>query len=126
MLRAPPPGVTEEARVVLIARNRAGALAEGALVALILVIGISLVGPDVPRVLGSTTWTSPEGTVISVDSAGTWTTDQIFTFLYATTLNTGHAIISRAVFVGLRRAVREMLALMNPPSSGKTLRRTSP
>jgi pyridoxine 5-phosphate synthase len=30
------------------------------------------------------------------------------------TLNTGHSIISRAVFVGLRRAVREMLALMNP------------
>ena len=30
------------------------------------------------------------------------------------TLNTGHAIISRAVFVGLRQAVREMLALMNP------------
>ena len=29
-------------------------------------------------------------------------------------LNTGHAIISRAVFVGLRQAVREMLALMNP------------
>lgn len=28
------------------------------------------------------------------------------------TLNTGHAIISRAVFVGLRQAVREMLALM--------------
>ena len=31
------------------------------------------------------------------------------------TLNTGHAIISRSVFVGLRQAVREMLALMNPP-----------
>jgi pyridoxine 5-phosphate synthase len=30
------------------------------------------------------------------------------------TLNTGHSIISRAVFVGLRKAVREMLALMNP------------
>jgi len=30
------------------------------------------------------------------------------------TLNTGHAIVSRAVFVGLRQAVREMLALMNP------------
>jgi pyridoxine 5-phosphate synthase len=30
------------------------------------------------------------------------------------TLNTGHSIISRAVFVGLRQAVREMLALMNP------------
>jgi pyridoxine 5-phosphate synthase len=30
------------------------------------------------------------------------------------TLNTGHAIISRAVYVGLERAVREMLALMNP------------
>lgn len=30
------------------------------------------------------------------------------------TLNTGHAIISRAVFVGLRQAVREMLAIMNP------------
>jgi pyridoxine 5-phosphate synthase len=33
---------------------------------------------------------------------------------YLETLNTGHAIISRAVFVGLRQAVREMLALMNP------------
>jgi len=30
------------------------------------------------------------------------------------TLNTGHSIISRAVFVGLRQAVREMLELMNP------------
>jgi len=30
------------------------------------------------------------------------------------TLNTGHAIISRAVFVGLQEAVREMLVLMNP------------
>ena len=30
------------------------------------------------------------------------------------TLNTGHAIISRALFVGLRQAVREMLALMAP------------
>ena len=30
------------------------------------------------------------------------------------TLNTGHSIISRAVFVGLRQAVHEMLALMNP------------
>jgi pyridoxine 5-phosphate synthase len=30
------------------------------------------------------------------------------------TLNTGHSIIARAVFVGLRQAVREMLALMNP------------
>lgn len=30
------------------------------------------------------------------------------------TLNTGHAIVSRALFVGLRQAVREMLALMNP------------
>ncbi|MCG3147890.1 MAG: Pyridoxine 5'-phosphate synthase [Verrucomicrobiae bacterium] len=30
------------------------------------------------------------------------------------TLNTGHAIICRAVFVGLRQAVREMLALMRP------------
>jgi pyridoxine 5-phosphate synthase len=33
---------------------------------------------------------------------------------YLETLNTGHSIISRAVFVGLRQAVREMLALMNP------------
>ncbi len=30
------------------------------------------------------------------------------------TLNTGHAIISRAVFVGLPQAVREMLALLAP------------
>lgn len=29
-------------------------------------------------------------------------------------LNTGHSIVARAVFVGLREAVREMLALMNP------------
>jgi pyridoxine 5-phosphate synthase len=33
------------------------------------------------------------------------------------TLNTGHAIVSRSVFVGLRQAMREMLALMNPPSA---------
>ena len=32
------------------------------------------------------------------------------------TLNTGHSIISRAVFVGLRQAVREMLALMTADS----------
>jgi pyridoxine 5-phosphate synthase len=32
-------------------------------------------------------------------------------------LNIGHAIVSRAVFVGLREAVREMKALMNVPSS---------
>jgi pyridoxine 5-phosphate synthase len=30
------------------------------------------------------------------------------------TLNTGHSIISRALFVGLRQAVGEMLALMSP------------
>lgn len=30
------------------------------------------------------------------------------------TLNTGHTIVARAVFVGLGQAVREMLALMNP------------
>ena len=30
------------------------------------------------------------------------------------TLNTGHSIIARALFVGLRQAVREMLALLNP------------
>ena len=30
------------------------------------------------------------------------------------TLNTGHSIISRALFVGLRPAVREMLALLTP------------
>ena len=30
-------------------------------------------------------------------------------------LNIGHSIISRAVFVGMERAVREMKALLNPP-----------
>ena len=30
------------------------------------------------------------------------------------TLNTGHSIIARALFVGLRQAVGEMLALMRP------------
>jgi pyridoxine 5-phosphate synthase len=29
-------------------------------------------------------------------------------------LNTGHSIIARAVFVGLRQAVGEMLALITP------------
>jgi pyridoxine 5-phosphate synthase len=33
------------------------------------------------------------------------------------TLNTGHAIMSRALFVGLREAVREMLALMTTPTT---------
>jgi pyridoxine 5-phosphate synthase len=32
------------------------------------------------------------------------------------TLNTGHSIMSRALFVGLRQAVREMLVLMAPPT----------
>ena len=31
------------------------------------------------------------------------------------TLNTGHSIMARALFVGLQQAVREMLALMAPP-----------
>jgi len=30
------------------------------------------------------------------------------------TLNTGHSIISRALFVGLRQAIGEMLAVMAP------------
>ena len=34
------------------------------------------------------------------------------------TLNIGHAIISRAVLVGLDRAISEMLALMRSPDSG--------
>ncbi|HVM62440.1 MAG TPA: pyridoxine 5'-phosphate synthase [Verrucomicrobiae bacterium] len=33
---------------------------------------------------------------------------------YMETLNTGHSIISRALFVGLRQAIAEMLALMAP------------
>jgi pyridoxine 5-phosphate synthase len=41
-------------------------------------------------------------------------TPGVFVVPHLETLNTGHAIISRAVFVGLERAVREMLALMNP------------
>jgi pyridoxine 5-phosphate synthase len=41
-------------------------------------------------------------------------TPGIFVVPYLETLNTGHAIISRAVFVGLRQAVREMLTAMNP------------
>jgi pyridoxine 5-phosphate synthase len=42
------------------------------------------------------------------------------------TLNIGHSIISRALFVGLRQAVREMLARMNPPSPDDPLRQTAP
>jgi len=41
-------------------------------------------------------------------------TTGIRTIPYLETLNTGHSIISRAVFVGLRPAVREMLTLLNP------------
>jgi len=32
------------------------------------------------------------------------------------TLNTGHSIIARALFVGLRQAIAEMLALLKPDS----------
>ncbi len=39
-------------------------------------------------------------------------TPGIFAVPHLETLNTGHAIISRAVFVGLRQAVREMLQVM--------------
>jgi pyridoxine 5-phosphate synthase len=41
-------------------------------------------------------------------------TPAILAVPYLETLNTGHAIISRALFVGLRQAVGEMLALMTP------------
>ena len=41
-------------------------------------------------------------------------TPAILAVPYLETLNTGHAIISRALFVGLRQAIREMLALMAP------------
>ena len=34
-------------------------------------------------------------------------------------LNIGHSIVSRAVFVGLERAVREMLELMNPTAESR-------
>jgi len=39
-------------------------------------------------------------------------TSRILAVPHLETLNTGHAIICRALFVGLRQAVREMLALM--------------
>ena len=41
-------------------------------------------------------------------------TPAILAVPFLETLNTGHAIISRALFVGLREAVREMLAVMTP------------
>lgn len=53
-------------------------------------------------------------------------TPRICVVPHVETLNTGHSIIARAVFVGLRQAVREMLALMNPPSPNGRLWRTSP
>jgi pyridoxine 5-phosphate synthase len=40
-------------------------------------------------------------------------TPGILALPYLETLNTGHAVIARSVFVGLRRAVREMLAVMS-------------
>lgn len=41
-------------------------------------------------------------------------TSDILAVPHLETLNTGHSIISRAIFVGLRQAVGEMLALMSP------------
>ena len=41
-------------------------------------------------------------------------TPGIRTVPHLETLNTGHSIVARAVFVGLRQAVHEMLALLNP------------
>jgi pyridoxine 5-phosphate synthase len=43
-------------------------------------------------------------------------TPAILAVPYLETLNTGHSIMSRALFVGLRQAVREMLVLMTPPT----------
>ena len=41
-------------------------------------------------------------------------TPGIFTVPHLEMLNTGHSVIARAIFIGLRPAVREMLALMAP------------
>ncbi|NOZ63701.1 MAG: pyridoxine 5'-phosphate synthase [Caldiserica bacterium] len=43
-----------------------------------------------------------------------WNVQPIAQLPHLEELNIGHSIIARAVFVGLERAVKEMLALMNP------------
>jgi len=63
------------------ARNRSMALAEGALVAVLLAIVFGLVGWTAVRSRAASSWTSPEGTVINVDSGGSWTTNQIYRLL---------------------------------------------
>ena len=45
--------------------------------------------------------------------------DKILEIPYLDTLNIGHSIVARAIFVGLKNATREMLARMAAYSGGR-------
>ena len=64
------------------ARNRASALAEGVLLALIAAMILGLVGINLPRASAATSYTTPEGAVITIDSSSwTGTADDIYRIL---------------------------------------------
>ena len=64
------------------ARNRASALAEGILLALIAAMIVGLVGINLSRAAAATSYTTPEGAVITIDSSS-WsgTADDIYRML---------------------------------------------
>jgi hypothetical protein len=64
------------------ARNRASALAEGVLLAVIAAMILGLVGINLSRASAATSYTTPEGAVITIDSASwTGTADDIYRML---------------------------------------------
>ena len=64
------------------ARNRASALAEGILLAVIAAMILGLVGINLSRASAATSYTTPEGAVITIDSASwTGTADDIYRML---------------------------------------------
>jgi hypothetical protein len=64
------------------ARNRASAMAEGILLALIAAMVLGLVGINLSRASAATSYTTPEGAVITIDSASwTGTADDIYRML---------------------------------------------
>jgi pyridoxine 5-phosphate synthase len=70
---------------------------------------------ELKRLIAGAEWAHQLGLLVNAGHGLNYqNTAGILAVPHLETLNTGHAIVSRAVFVGLRQAVREMLAVMNP------------
>ena len=70
---------------------------------------------EVAKLIGAATLAHERGLRVNAGHGLNYeNTPGIFVVPHLDTLNTGHAIVSRAVFVGLRQAVSEMLKVMAP------------